>query len=159
MYESRHSQSPPTLIKMPPILLKQLKKKNPNSNQLLSYSCVCCVFVSLSAWENVNKIASSRITETGWRAGWPCKSCSRLASGLLSCILKDFRINAFAGNLLCHSEGFLAKSNRKMNALSYLARLSLQALQVNNTPHTPWSYCLRHPVRRGVHWRNRQSIT
>lgn len=103
---------------------------------MLSYSCVCHVFVSLSTWESVNKIASSRITGTGWQAGRPHKSCSCLTSGLLTCILTHFHINASAGNLLCHSEGFLPNPDRKMNALSYLPRRWLQTLLGNNAPPT-----------------------
>lgn len=92
---------------------------------MLSYSCVCCVCLPerLREW---NKIASSHITEIGWQAGWPRKSCSHLVSGLLTCILNDFHIKAFAENLLCHSKGFLQNWDRTMKTLSDLARLEKQ---------------------------------
>lgn len=82
-----------------------------------------CLPERLREW---NKIASSHITEIGWQAGWPHKSCSHLMSGLLTCILNDFHIKAFAGNLLCHSKGFLPNWDRTMNALFYLAHLEKQ---------------------------------
>lgn len=68
-----------------------------------------------------------------------------LTSGLLTFILKDFCINAFAGNLLCHSEGFLPNPDRMMNAYWHIC--NCKPYRETTPSHTPWSYCLRHPTR------------
>lgn len=102
-----------------------IRTQNSIKKKVMNCLVIAMFAVSLSPWapREWNKIASSHIMEIGWQAGWPHKSCSHLMSGLLTCILNDFHIKAFAGNLLCHSKGFLANWDWGMNALFYLAYL------------------------------------